>query len=56
MVVGVLAQTDVLVSMDLQEEDVKQVIVCRSEVICNLENITVKGQNRFEFLYHVDNI
>jgi hypothetical protein len=32
MVVGVLAQTDVLVSMDSQEEDVKQVIVCGHEV------------------------
>ena len=39
--VGVLAQTDVLVSMDSQEEDAKQVIVCGSEVTYDLENITV---------------
>jgi hypothetical protein len=56
MVVGVLAQTDVLVSMDLQEEDAKQVIACGSEVTGNLENITVKGCNRFEFSNRVDNI
>lgn len=43
MVVGVLAQTDVLVSMDSQEEDAKQVIICGSEVTYNLENITVNG-------------
>jgi hypothetical protein len=28
MVADVLDQTDVLVSMDIQEEDVKQVIIC----------------------------
>jgi len=43
MVVGVLAQTDVLVCMDSQEEDAMQVIVCGREVTCNLENITLNG-------------
>lgn len=43
MVVGVLAQTDVLVSMDSQEEDAKQVIVYESEVTYNIENTTVNG-------------
>jgi hypothetical protein len=43
MVADVLARTDVLVSMDLQEEDVKQVIVYGSDVTCNLEKITVNG-------------
>jgi hypothetical protein len=43
MVVGVLARTDVLVSMDSQVEDAKQVIVCGREVTYKLENITVNG-------------
>ena len=36
MVVGVLAQTDVLVSTDSQEEDAMQVIVCGREATCNV--------------------